>query len=82
MAMVFVCTNVEQIPDEARAVVGRLSCPQAEEPEIILEGAPQVFLGLSVVKKIWVPTGTPKNIKKPESIISFVDEFSLFIGFK
>ena len=37
-AMVFVCTNVEQIPDEARAVAGRLSCPQAEEPEILLEG--------------------------------------------
>ena len=37
-AMVFVCTNVDQIPDEAKPVVGRLCCAEAEEPEIILDG--------------------------------------------
>lgn len=36
--MVFVCTNVEQIPDEAMPISGRLSCPGAEEPNIILDG--------------------------------------------
>lgn len=36
--MVFVCTNVEQIPDEAMPISGRLSCPGAEEPDIILDG--------------------------------------------
>ncbi|CAK9028259.1 unnamed protein product [Durusdinium trenchii] len=37
-AMVFVCANVEQIPDEAKPVVGRLCCLDAEEPEMILDG--------------------------------------------
>ena len=36
--MVFVCADVEQIPDEAKPVLGRLYCPEAEEPEIILDG--------------------------------------------
>lgn len=37
-AMVFVCANPEQIPDEARPVVGVLHCASGEEPEIRLDG--------------------------------------------